>query len=421
MRGLDKCCFIAFILLVFSAAGISQELSVSGKYRGEFEIFRQDSTYHHQHWLNLIFEKSLGQDAGMHLNVEFNDYGSAAVSALLQEAYVDYYTKRIDWRFGKQIISWGSAYQLNPTSYFNPYDLTPITPGEKRLGVVAAAGRYYAQARVEISGVITPFFASHQLPPGSEDHLIEYAVARTHESLNQQVPEIPVFLDRHTPYVLPSVEPTVENTAAGIQVTKRGLGKFDVSVSAYHGRDKSFAVDEEATGNSIYINPDDLQNLDRFATIYFMYPEVNRVGVDIIGTLGNAGIWLEGNHSRYYKDQFRNTTSVTGGMDYRFSNDLYIVGQGMYIQGRTEDEQGIRALMGYASKPVFGFHEMEIAGVYDFESESYFLQPQFNYSLGNAVHLDIGGTLVEIKQSEYAEMFSRIIGDRLYARLSIDF
>ncbi|HKJ67698.1 MAG TPA: hypothetical protein VKA68_07055 [bacterium] len=412
---------VIILLLIVPAGAVSQELGISGNYRGEFEILRQDSSYRHQHWLNLIFEKSLGQDAGMHLNVEFNNYGTDAVSTLIQEAYVDYYTDRIDWRFGKQVISWGSAYQLNPTGYFNPYDLTLITPGEKRLGVLAAAGRYYGPARIEVSGVIAPFFSAHQWPPGLTDQLIGEAVARTHARLNQQVPQVPILLDRNTPYVPPAVPSKVENTTAGLLVTKRGLGKFDVSVSAYHGWDKSFAVDEEATGNSIYINPDDLQNLDRFATVYFFYPEVNRVGVNVIGSLGKAGVWLEGTRSQYYMDQFRSPLNIAGGMDYRFSNDLYIVGQGIYIQKRTQDEEGITAVMAYASKPVFGFHEIEIVGLYDFESDSYFLEPQFNYSLGNAIHLDIGGTLVEIKQSQYAEMFSRIIGERLYARLSIDF
>jgi len=371
--------------------------------------------------MNLMLERSLGQDAGMHLNLEFNNYGTDHIQSLIQEGYVDYYTPHIDWRFGKQIISWGSAYHIRPTDYFNPYDLTVITPGEKRLGVIAAAGRYYAPARIEISAVFTPLFSTHQLPPNAGELLIRNAVEQTVAGLNRHFPGVSILPDPSQPDILRQVSPTVRNSQGGIRITKRGLGRFDVSVSAYQGRDKFLAVDEQATASSLYINPNDPAHMDRFATVTLFYPRVNRLGGDAVGSLGKAGFWVDGVHNWYRKDQFNKTTNLVLGADYRFANDLYLVGQGLYIQARSEGEKDIQAIMMYASYPVFGFHTVEVVGLYDFKSQSYFLQPQFDYSLGDAVSLDIGGTLVNIRDNPFAPIATSLFGDRWYARLSVDF
>lgn len=414
-----------FVYLLLGLSGVpalrAQPLSVSGQYRGEFQVRTADSTYVHHHWMNLVLERSLGQDAGMHLNLEFNNYGTNRIQTLIQEGYVDYYTSHIDWRFGKQIISWGSAYQIKPTDYFNSYDLTVITPGDKRLGVIAASGRYYAPARIEISAVFAPLFSTHQFGPQAGELLMQNAVQQTVASLNRQVQGVLIQPDPGQPAVLYEVSPTVGNSQGGLRITKRGLGRFDVSVSAYRGRDKFLTVDEAATAASVYINPEDPANMDRFATVHLFYPRVNRLGLDLIGTLGNAGVWIDGTHSWYRNGQFNATTNLAVGADYRFANNLYLVGQGLYIQARTEGEKDIQAVMLYGSFPVLGFHEVEVVGLYDFNSQSYFFQPQFSYSLGDAVSLDLGGTVVNIQDNPFAPIASQLFGDRLYARLHVDF
>lgn len=415
--------FLVYLLIGFCGipALRAQQLSLSGQYRGEFQVRTADSTYAHHHWMNLVLERSLGQDAGMHLNLEFNNYGTSQIQTLIQEGYVNYYTSHIDWRFGKQIISWGSAYQIRPTDYFNPFDLTIITPGEKRLGVVAASGRYYAPARIEISAVFAPLFSTHQFVPQAGELLIRNVVQQTVAGLNRQVQGVLIQPDPGQPALLHEVRPTVDNTQGGLRVTKRGVGRFDVSVSAYRGRDKFLSVDEAATAASIYINPQVQANMDRFATVNLFYPRVHRLGLDVIGTLGKAGVWIDGTRGWYRNDQFHTTIDLAAGADYRFANNLYLMGQGLYIQARTEGEKDIQAVMLYGSLPVFGFHQVEMVGLYDFNSQSYFFQPQFNYSLGDAVSLDLGGTVVNIQDNPFAPIASQLFGNRLYARLRVDF
>lgn len=422
MRQLFRIFVVIMTVLPFVSSGLTQDLEITGQYRGETELFSNDSSYAHQHWINLVLEKSLGQGARMHINLEMNTYGSGAITPLMQEAFVDYYTNHIDYRFGKQIVSWGSAYKLNPTSYFNPYDLTIITPGEKRMGVIAAAARYYGPARIEIAGVLSPFFASHQLPPGTGEQMLEQSSEQTLQKMNHSIsyPGISVAMDPANPFVPPEVEPNLKNTTGGIQITKRGLLNTDVSLSAYHGRDKFMTVEEDMTEESIFLATQDPTQLDTLVTVYFTYPRVNRLGLDIIGTVGDAGFWIEGTYSMYSPDYLDDATSIVTGADYRFANDLYLVVQGIYNTSRTAEQEDMKAIMGYLSKPLFGFHKIEFMGLYDTKTESFFLQPQFRYSLGNAVALEFGGTLVHL-EGGHASLFSRMISDRLYARLTIDF
>ena len=422
MSQLYRVFFIVVIVFAFTATGVTQDLEIAGQYRGETELFSNDSSYAHQHWINLVLEKSLGQSARMHMNVEMNTYGNGTITPLMQEASVCYYTNHIDYRFGKQLVSWGSAYKLNPTSYFNPYDLTIVTPGEKRLGIIAATARYYGPARIEIAGILSPFFTSHQMPPGAGEQMIQQTVLQTLHEMNQSIPisAISVAMDPANPFVSPEVEPNLENTSGGIQLTKRGLLNTDVSLSAYHGRDKFMTVEEEMTEESIFLATQDPSQIDTLATVYFIYPEVNRIGLDIIGTAGDVGFWIEGTYSIYSKAYQSDVMTIVTGADYRFANDIYLVAQGIYNTGKTPEQEDMKAIMGYVSKPIFGFHDIEFMGLYDAETESYFLQPQFRYSLGNAVALEFGGTLVHL-EGGYASLFSRMISDRLYARLTIDF
>lgn len=409
--------------LILPGDGFPQNLDLSGGYRGEFEVGLTDSIYSDQHWVNLIYEKNFGMDASMHLDLEFNTYESDALTSLFREAYLNYYTPNIDWRLGKQIISWGSSYLLGPTSYFSPYDLTVLNPGEKHMGVLAGTGTLYGPWRTEFSMVITPFFATHMQTPGSESAMLNHSIEQTIRSINRQIPlpGIRVVSDPQQPVVPGSVRPTVENTQGGIKLTKRDLSGFDLSLSGYHGRDRFPVVDEEATAGSFHIDPRSAAELDTLVTVHFTYPEVSRAGWDIIGGIGGIGVWLEGSYSMYRSGQLNDNLNLVVGADYKFKNDFYLMGQAWYLGKRIDGEQEIRALLTRFSFPVYEFHSLEMVFLYDLESQSYFLQPQLDYSLGNAVGLEIGGTLLEMGESPYTPLIGKIMGDRFFTRLHIDF
>ncbi len=111
-----------------------------------------------------------GADIDVFLNPAFEIAPVTSPDIGIREAYLDYYTEYIDFRFGKQIIIWGKSDGLAVTDIVSPKDLTNfLIPEfrELRLGVVAAQARaYLGPAVMEL--VYIPRFTPSVLPaPGS--------------------------------------------------------------------------------------------------------------------------------------------------------------------------------------------------------------------------------------------------------------
>ena len=63
----------------------------------------------------------------------------------IREAYADIYLGKLDFRFGKQIISWGRADAFNPTQNLTPQNFFIRSPekDDQRIGNFAIKGRYH--------------------------------------------------------------------------------------------------------------------------------------------------------------------------------------------------------------------------------------------------------------------------------------
>jgi hypothetical protein len=88
------------------------------------------------------------------------------VAVDLREAYVNLYAGPLDLRLGQQIIVWGRADALNPTSNITPVDFRIQSPVEddRRLGNVGArAFLNFSPFRLE--GVWMPLYSPTELPP----------------------------------------------------------------------------------------------------------------------------------------------------------------------------------------------------------------------------------------------------------------
>jgi hypothetical protein len=84
----------------------------------------------------------------------------------LREAYVNLYAGPLDLRLGKQIVVWGRADALNPTSNVTPVDFRIHSPVEddRRVGNVGARA-FLNFSPVRIEGVWMPLFAPTEIPP----------------------------------------------------------------------------------------------------------------------------------------------------------------------------------------------------------------------------------------------------------------
>ena len=84
----------------------------------------------------------------------------------LREAYVNAHFGRLDLRLGQQIVVWGRADALNPTSNITPTDFRIRSPLEDdiRVGNVGARGFLRLQP-VRLEGVWMPVYLASELPP----------------------------------------------------------------------------------------------------------------------------------------------------------------------------------------------------------------------------------------------------------------
>lgn len=373
---------VLILLLLFNTgAWANDKLKISGSVKSDLIGDHNGGSLTDQERINVILEKEFGLDADVYVDLEFNSYTidqtathQRTTETNVNEAYVNYYTKKIDWRLGKQKINWGSAYKLKPTDYFNPYDLTVLKPLDNKVGVKAVKGIYYAPKGLEVTGVVIPFFKTHRV--------------KGNQTASYQV--VPV-------------EDEVDNIQGGIKVTKRSFEGFDLSGSIYHGRDKEPIMNSQVGK--------------------LVYPEANQIGLDIIGdiTEQDIGIWTEIAYSVYEDDQFDNRVKTAVGLDYNFENDLYLVGQTYYQQSRIDNKEEIKMVNIHADQPIFDFHEWEVTTFYEFESETFSFEPQFNYSLSNSTELQIGGTYVESDSKEDISIISSLSDDRIYARVEVEF
>ena len=130
--------------LSLTAASLSGELSTSAIYELESERWGDQS------FLELDYQHDLNFDLNYYIKgaLTFESYyqqdkKERELDFELKEAYLNYYTDKIDWRLGRQSFSWGSSYNLNPLNYFNPIDRTALDPFAARKSVDGIRASYY--------------------------------------------------------------------------------------------------------------------------------------------------------------------------------------------------------------------------------------------------------------------------------------
>ncbi len=378
---------ITLLVLVSIFSFQVKALDISGQFSSRLGYYEQNNQLVDRERLNLILAESFGLKGGLYLNLE-TETKLAKISGQnrettlrLSEAYLDYYTNKIDWRFGKQIISWGSAYQLNPTDYFSPKDMTAIKPFNEKIGVNAIKGIYYGKNRVEVTGVITPFFTSNRISP---------------DYFQKQVK-------------LDSVANTLENLQAGIKITKRGLRGFDLSTSFYHGRDR------QPIFRNFSVNPQ--------PPLQMKYPMANHIGLDLVGDLGenDIGFWTELDYSQYEDNNYQGRLQLVTGFAYTFNNNLHLMSQAYHQGGRHQSEEDLQLLVFHLNKPIWQFHSWDANLFYDLINSTYALNPQINYSLTGGAELQLGFTIVQGEKKSNPGYLATLLQDMAYAFLSVSF
>jgi hypothetical protein len=345
---------LLIIFFVTPSVVAGSDFDLSGSFKSSTEYLSEDKELIDRERLNLEFKKEFSFNSDMLINLDFNAFdGDTDID--FKEAYLNYYANKIDWRIGKQIINWGSSYKLKPSNYFNPNDLKALKIMDSKLGIKAIKANYYPKNKMEITGIVIPFFESN--------------------------------IDN-------DIEDRLENIQAGIKVTRRGFKNSDISFSVYHGFEKNPIFTAQKTE----------------------FPEVDKLGFDLITDFLGMGFWTECSYSKFEKDNYKNYLAATIGADYKFDNDLYLVAQFSYLENRSNYEKQSEIFNLHFEKPVFNFHQLEALIIYELESETFVCEPQFTYSISEGLDLEIGIRYVDSKHSGLKQIYD-FGEDRIYCQL----
>ena len=314
---------------------IIQTYEMDGLFDGNANIWTRTS-------FKLKLDYYIGDKAHAHIDLKMFTTEESDFDWKLNETYIDYYFKPfgvfdMDLRAGIQQISWGSAYQINPTDNINPFDISEqgtFLPDEK-LGVSALRMKFYPSSNLIFTGVFIPYF-------------------------------VPAFEDSSS--IMP--EKTLENSEQAFKLTIQSILGCDLSMSYFNGKEDF---------------PDENNQ----------YQDVNIYGGDIIGTTGGMALWAEGAYSEP-KDNDPYFQIVAGG-EYSFDNDLYFMSQ-FYHRNYPESKENY--VMNVLRYPFRDIHTLQLGMFYEIENEVLAFFPEFNFSLAEDVSLILSGIFIEGDASE---------------------
>ncbi|MFC1561392.1 hypothetical protein ACFL6I_01845 [candidate division KSB1 bacterium] len=308
-----------------------------------------------------------------------------------QEAYIDLYYDWADFRFGKQVVAWGKADELNPTDVLNPQNLGNITEEKniRKIGLLMLKSNFYVGGNT-VSLIWKPEFDYYRFPVD-----------------NPRISIIPSFGTGGAPDPqLPENE--LDQTEWAVKIS-RTIGYYDFSVSYFDGWDAIFTP----------IFTLNLLNDPPLTVDRFVFHRTKMYGFDYAGSIRSFGFWGESAYfltedsdgvDPYVKNPY---IQAVLGTDYTFANGVKINIQAYQefltkINNNLEEEQekGIISRLGLGlplqqavssriSKK-FGAseqHSVELFGIFDTEESGYILQPKINFSPEDALVFEFGFAL----------------------------
>ena len=369
--------------------------------------------------LNLEMLSTLGENTAFRVNYYYIYDGIKRDGVSnLQEAYVDYYTDIVDIRFGKQIMAWGKADEINPTDILNPQILNNVTEEKsiRKIGLTALKTtwkfrEYYLECIWKLE-----FDYMRILEIGSRWSFFS-------------IPGI----DKLPAPVLPGNKPGDTEWAFKLS---RTISMYDFSLSYFDGWDNIFTPEF-----SFYPRGDMLYPiLERLA-----FHRTKMYGFDFAGSVRSFGLWGEG---AYFRTEDGGGTSsmiknpyfqFVVGSDYTFDNGIRINLQYLkeYITKIDDDtekvsEEAIISRLGFGLpiqeavtcrlEKKFGFGEVnsfEIFTLYDTKDNGMLLRPCVKYSPEDAVMFEVGFIFFDGDEKSLFGRFGR--NDEAYVKCTYSF
>lgn len=199
------------------------------------------------------------------LRISGSDYEIA-----LNELYINYLIYPLRLRLGNQLISWGTADVINPTSYFTPYDFREFLfrdDDEFKQGVPSLSAMYFND-NFTLELVLSFLHVPTLFAPSGNF----WSLDMRDDVFNIIIPEGQ------------SLDPDASNAGFGARISKT-LFQTDFSLSYYHGPDN----DPVLVPDSVLFVPNEPLSI----TMNPQYHVVNTFGVDASMGIGDFTFQLE--------------------------------------------------------------------------------------------------------------------------------
>ena len=373
----------------------------------------------------------------------------------IDEAYVDLFSRYVDFRIGIQKFAWGRLDEINPTDNLNTEDLTrgaTDDENERKIGVPAIKSNIYSEL-MNCELVWIPQYVPYRLPAPEERWfpgvLKPPAVIQT----NTPAGDIPITPDYEDIDLSGSA---VQYSEYGIRLS-RYIAGCDISVSYFRGYD---TMPVTCAPTDLTIELHDLLALDySISADVTIVPEIHRMnvyGFDFTTTVGSFTIRGEYAYfqNKYYNrkltsvlkgevtqekqdaimDEFLEEYLDSGGTNavqtFRIDPEIALQMDSMkyglgadYIYGDTS--VSVQVIQEYVpdyeeNKPVYfikdGFDtivtlsfkqfflqntlEANLDGAYDLEFEDYMIKPSLKYKFTESLQLTLGAIILDGKEDD---------------------
>ena len=408
MKIITKLIILLFSVSVMQAQDTNLKLAFSGY--GELDqiaYFKNEQDKINNRFQSLLsfdLNAALKKKSAFKANLKIrNDLADKSRNRIfLNEFYVDFFTKNVDLRIGKQIINWGQADSYNPLDNFNPRDLSDILDTENEvLPIYGTRLKYYIKD-LTFDLVFAPVFTPSILP---------HPESRWTSDLPTFIPNptSPDFMLKAN-YTFAEFTPNYtigKDLQLGLK-TSYSFPGWDLGMSYYYGfNDVPKYIPTYGFTNpgevNIQITPD--------------YYKWHVLGIDFATSIGQFGIRSETGLFVSEKTDFfeRDPVFVQAvlGIDRTFvnvfnENNLMVILE--WIQEFVIDGDSFvsndfnhyfqRALFLRLQQDIGNFTQFSLQAVYDFKSQDFYLQPHLSYEISNGFNVTLASDIIISKSRE---------------------
>ncbi len=367
--------------------------------------------------LDIDIEADIGQNYSLFSSLEFrNDLSDHSRDRFfMQELYVDFFSKNIDFRVGKQRLTWGKADGFNPINVFGVTDYTDVLDTEdEKPGIFALSGKLFMKDW-EIQLVYSPIFTPSTLPTSNSRWMPE----------NIQIQDDTYQAIYHIAEIKP--QDRFRNMQFGAKISKSS-GFIDFSVACFSGYNHIPTMSQ--TLDSISFN-------DKTASINVLrkYYKHHVIGGDFSFQIQKYIIKGEG--ALFIPEDIAVDNpyfQYVIGFDRTFSNvisdkNLSLIFQWMHeIKSKNVEYSGQdfnhlfqRNLM-CRMELTFNYSlNISLQGIYALKYEDFYIRPELNYNISDGLNFTLLADLLNGNKDKGGLFSGYTDNSRIQAKLRFNF